>query len=107
MVIILTELPKRKHPRLKAYDYSQNGYYHVTVCTQDKLPILSIVTVGRGLAPAVVTLTAIGEIVENQLLDLQKRYPFVKIHKYVIMPTHIHAIIILEYETAGASPRPS
>ncbi len=37
---------------------------------------------------------------------LEERYPYVKIDKYVIMPTHIHAIIVLE-ETAGASPRPT
>jgi len=34
------ELPIRKHPRLKGYDYSSNGYYHVTICTENNMPIL-------------------------------------------------------------------
>jgi len=99
------ELPVRKHPRLKEYDYSKPGYYHITICTQNNIPILSKI-VGRGLAPAGIELTAIGKIAEEQLLDMSKRYGFVKIDKYIIMPTHIHAIIILG-ETARASPRPT
>ena len=37
---------------------------------------------------------------------LEQRYPTLKIDQYVIMPNHIHAILLLE-ETAGASPRPT
>ncbi|WP_317855306.1 hypothetical protein [Chakrabartyella piscis] len=34
------ELPKRKLPRLKEYDYSSNGAYFLTICTQKKQKIL-------------------------------------------------------------------
>ena len=68
-------------------------------------------TVGRGLAPAAasasVQLTQIGEICENQLSLLAHRYPHIYIDDYVIMPDHIHAIIIFKNQTAGASPRPT
>ena len=105
------DLPKRKHPRLRDYDYSQNGYYHITVCTQNNSPILSRIAVGRGLAPADATanieLTAIGNIVEEQLLDLPNRFHNISIDKYVIMPTHIHVIIAISGDAAGASPRPT
>ena len=103
------ELPERKHPRLKDYDYSSSGYYHIVINTQDNLPILS--RVGRGLAPAeeiTVHLSSIGKIAEKQLYELKERFPYVEIDNYAIMPNHIHAIIILkEDETAGASPRPT
>ena len=46
-------------------------------------------------------------IAEEQLLSLKYRYPSIAIDQYVIMPNHIHAIIILNNETAGASPRPT
>ena len=46
-----TKLPKRKHPRLKDYDYSTAGAYFVTICTHNKRCLLSRI-VGRGLAPA-------------------------------------------------------
>ena len=32
----MNELPKRKQTRLKDYDYSQNGYYFITICTHNR-----------------------------------------------------------------------
>ena len=95
------QLPKRKHTRLKEYDYSQPGYYYVTIHAADSDTVLS--TVGQGLAPAVI-LSDAGKLAEAELLGLEKRFSFVRIDKYVIMPTHIH--VIVEF-TAGASPRPT
>ncbi len=103
----MDNFPVRKHPRLKEYNYSRQGYYFITINACDNKPILS--SVGRGLAPAdtEIALTPIGKVAENQLFALETRYDYAKIDKYVIMPTHIHAIIILTQETAGASPRPT
>jgi REP element-mobilizing transposase RayT len=98
-------LPQRKHPRLKEYDYSGDGVYFITICTHNKKHLLSQI-VGRGLAPAV-ELTDYGEISEQQLLRLKERFPFVEIDNYVIMPNHIHIIFWFKPQTAGASPRPT
>ncbi len=103
------ELPKRKHPRLDTYDYSSAGAYFVTICTQNRRCLLSHI-VGRGLAPAeknVIQYTSFGKIVEKQLLLLEERYSGLTVDRYVIMPNHIHVILILESEAAGASPRPT
>lgn len=106
--------PKRKHPRLKEYDYSLNGYYFVTICSKNMRHIFGKIepsSVGRGLAPAAqiaperkVYLSQCGLIARQELLALESRYAFVRIDKFVIMPNHIHAIIVLDGETAGASP---
>ena len=87
--------PKRKHPRLKHYDYSLPGYYYVTVHITAEGPFLSTVVESNAPTRVEVRLTAAGEIVQQQLLVLQQRYSNVIIDKYVIMPTHIHAIIRL------------
>jgi REP element-mobilizing transposase RayT len=103
------ELPKRKHPRLDNYDYSSAGAYFVTICTQNRRCVLSRI-VGRGLAPAEITgveYTSFGEIAEKQLFLLKDRYPYLAVDKYVIMPNHIHVIMILSGSAAGASPRPT
>ena len=100
------ELPKRKPTRLKNYDYSQNGYYFVTICTHNKNCIFCNI-VGQGLAPAEIKLSAFGEIVNEEIADLENRYENIRIDKYVIMPNHIHAIIAIQNETAGASPCPT
>ena len=98
-------LPKRKHSRLDHYDYSTAGAYFITICTQNRRCLLSNI-VGRGLAPAEIRYTAYGRIAQEQLLLLEQRYPSLKIDQYVIMPNHIHAILLLE-ETAGDSQRPT
>ena len=100
------ELPVRKHVRLKEYDYSRNGGYFVTVCTKDRRNILSDV-VGRGLAPAEIRLTDCGQLVEKELFALSVRYGFVRVEKYVIMPNHVHVLLMFGSGTAGASPRPT
>ena len=118
------ELPNRKHPRLSNYDYSAPGAYFITVCTHNRRCILSNVVeqnelpsaetepVGRGLAPAAKAAPTIqykpcGTIAKKHLLSIEKRFPFAQISEYVIMPNHIHFILLLHPETAGASPRPT
>ena len=75
----------------------------MTIHSEKDAPFLS--TVERGLDPAeaVTILTSVGGIAEQQLFALEKRYNNVKIDKYVVMPTHIHAIIRLTEQAAGAS----
>ena len=99
------ELPKRKSPRLKGFDYSQNGAYFITICTHNRECILGNI-VGQGLAPAETNLSQYGKIAKDQLLNLENRYKTIKIDKYIIMPNHIHIIVIID-NTAGASPCPT
>ena len=92
------DFPKRKHLRLKRYDYSSAGAYFVTICVKDRKRLLSdiIKPVGVGaLDDPQIRLTPIGEIVEKYLLS-SENIPGVKIDRYVIMPDHIHAIIFLD-----------
>ena len=98
-------LPKRKHPRLNHYYYSAAGAYFITICTHNRRCLLSRI-VGRGLAPAEIQYTPYGEIAQEQMLLLEKRYPSLTIDRFVIMPNHIHAILLLK-ETAGDSQCPT
>ena len=80
------------------YDYSENGAYFVTICTDKKRKCLSDVSRG-GVLPR-----PFGKVVENELLALSERYEVV-IDKYIIMPNHIH--ILLTVQRAGQSPAPT
>ena len=87
-------LPKRKHARLKDYDYSQNGAYYITMCTKDKQQLLwEADSVGaRSARPA---LTRAGKIIETAINGISTHYPMIEVDKYVIMPNHIHIILII------------
>jgi putative transposase len=100
----MAELQKRKHPRLKEYDYSQDGGYFLTICTYQRKCMLSKI-VGRGLAPAEPLLLPAGQIVAEELETLPERFPTLELLQTVIMPNHIH--ILLRLSAAGASPRPT
>ena len=106
MVLVIKmkhNLPQRKHPRLKEYDYSTEGAYYITICTYNRKCLLSQI-VGRGLAPAETRYTPYGRIAEEQLLLLEKRYPSLKIDQYVIMPNHIHLLLLLNDSSEDRRP---
>jgi len=86
-------LSKRKLPRLPGYDYSAENYYFVTVCTQQKRCLF-----GDGTA-----LSPLGKLAESELLHISERIPGVRIDKYVVMPNHIHAIVVLGCDGAERS----
>ena len=94
------EYKNRKNPRLKDYDYSQNGCYFVTICTENRQEILSEVRRGG------VLLRPIGKIVKNEISELMKRYD-VEINPYVIMPDHIHMILKINHDVRRAEQSPA
>ena len=96
-------LPTRKPTRLKEFDYSQSGYYFITICTDKRENILSNI-VGEGFP--LPQHTKQGKIVENIILSINQKYPTVSVNKFVIMPNHIHLILILENFGRG-NPSPT
>ncbi len=88
---------ERKHPRLKNYDYSQNGCYFVTICVKDKKHLLGTVNVGRdAYIPPQTSLSQIGRVAEKYILNIEKVYENIKVENYVIMPNHIHLLLMFD-----------
>ena len=97
-------LPERKPNRLPTFDYSSNGAYFVTLCTQDAKRILSTVAVGATCGrPPVIELTAAGEIVEREILRLNETYENLRVEHYTIMPNHVHLLLMID--TFGGRPQ--
>lgn len=85
---------KRRSIRLKDYDYSQPGGYFITICTHQRQPLFGEI-VRAGLAPAQMKLNEYGEIAHAQWLQIPLRFDLVELGEFVIMPTHIHGILII------------
>ena len=91
---------QRKQNRLGDYDFSQNGAYFVTICTQDRKPILSAI-VGDGYPVP----KPIGTVAEQGILQIPTKYPQVTVDRYVIMPDHIHLLLRIDtIETGTGTP---
>ena len=80
--------PQRKSPRMPGFDYSSEQYYFVTICTHDK----------KCLFGCTDRLNTYGMIAKRPLLDIPKHFEDVRIDQYVIMPNHVHAVIVLGCE---------
>lgn len=101
------ELPKRKQNRLPYFDYSSPGAYFITICTEDKRCILGSIVGGGALDAPKVKLTSAGRIVQKYILS-SNNVAGITVDKYVIMPNHIHMILVVaDSDTGGTSRAPS
>ena len=90
------EWPQRKRMRLKNYDYSKPGAYFITICTENRRKILSRIVGADVLdGPKTVSLLPHGEIAEKHIHQLNDFFDNRKVERYVIMPNHIHIILIV------------
>ncbi len=97
------DLPKRKPIRLPEYDYASPGAYFVTICTKDRKCILSNITVGAdALGGPRLQLTDAGKTVEQYIQSSDRMTGF-HVDKYVVMPNHIHMILLVDNGPPRAS----
>jgi putative transposase len=80
----------RRSIRLRGYDYSQAGAYFVTICTHRRACVPGEVQEGE-MRP-----NRAGRLVRAAWNDLPNHYPRVMLDAFVVMPNHIHGIIVLQ-----------
>ena len=90
-------LPQRRSIRLHEYDYSQAGAYFVTICAFRRIHLFGEVARGR------VELTEIGNIINQEWLKSLTLRRELMLDRYVIMPDHMHGIVIIQ--SVGAHGR--
>ena len=106
------EFPKRKDIRLKNYDYSSLGAYFVTICTENRknyfwnelidLQKFNWCSVGANcVRPQNLPLSNIGKMVLDELERWNQTYPAVSLHSYVIMPNHLHIMVVISADEYG------
>lgn len=91
----------RKPNRLPAFDYSRCGGYFITICTAAKHDVLCRIRETESSDQPCVELTALGKIAQN-ILENQSAGGIV-LEKYVIMPNHIHLLLLIPDAQADQS----
>ncbi len=100
---------KRKHIRWRRWDYSSLGAYFVTICTKRKYCYFGGIKKDlRGMGEnkelpfpeldSYLISTPIAKIAYQHWLEIPKHYPFVALDAFVIMPNHLHGILIFDKE---------
>jgi putative transposase len=86
--------------RLKGFDYSQNGYYFVTICVQNREWLLG--NIGNGE----MTLSEAGIIIKKWWNILPGKYFQIQLDEYVIMPNHFHGIVVINHNVGAIHELP-
>lgn len=92
-----TTIHRRHSLRLKGYDYTMAGAYFVTICTQDRACLFGDVVAGA------MGLNAAGQMVAASWDGIAARFSGVEIDQFVVMPNHLHGILVLPDADAAAS----
>ena len=79
----------RRSVRLKGYDYMQVGAYFVTICTQNRECLFGEVVDGE------MQVNEFGHVVADCWRWLGNQYPYIVIDGWVVMPNHLHGIIVI------------
>lgn len=84
-----------KSARLQSWDYSSDGGYFITICTHHRKSVFGHINQG------IMCLSDAGKIVEQCWFDLPNHYPNLQLDTFVIMPNHIHGIMIINNNGLG------
>ncbi|MGI0487253.1 transposase [Pantanalinema rosaneae CENA516] len=87
----------RRSIRLKGYDYSSPGAYFITICTHQRQCLFGEIVDGE------MRLNRLGQIARSQWLKIPHHHTQVELDAWVIMPNHIHGILILNNPGRGAA----
>jgi len=85
----------RRSLRLKGYDYSRAGAYFVTICTHGRECLFGEIMDGE------MRLNAAGQAAQADWVRLPERFQSIELDEFVIMPNHLHGIILVG---AGLAP---
>ncbi len=85
----MADLPQRRTIRMRGYDYASEGAYFVTICTDDMRHLFGRVENG------VMITNALGDIAQQCWDAIPQHMPHVDIGAFVVMPNHVHGIIII------------
>ncbi|MCY4448109.1 MAG: transposase [Chloroflexi bacterium] len=86
----------RRSIRLKGYDYTQVGAYFVTIAVRGRLALFGEVVDGE------VRLSGAGEMAREVWQAMPQRFPFVEMDAFVVMLDHVHGIVVIRGDGAGA-----
>ena len=85
----MNPLPNRKSPRMKGYDYHQSGAYFVTLCAVNRVECFGEIVNG------IMRLSPLGRIADEELARIPDRWADVEIDAWVVMPNHVHMIVVM------------
>ena len=85
----------RQSTRLNGYDYSRSGAYFITICTHEREYLFG------DIANETMDLNTFGDIARSHWQQLLQHHSNIIVDESIVMPNHLHGIILLESSTVG------
>lgn len=76
--------------RLSTWDYSSNAAYFITICTSNRQHYLGEITDGK------MQFSKIGQFANQCWLNIPNHFPHFYLDEFVVMPNHVHGIVMIE-----------
>lgn len=80
--------------RAQWWDYGWNGAYFITICTQNREYFFGKIAPDVNLEMRLIA-SIPGQLAEKIWHEIPNQFPFVELGDFVVMPNHIHGILIL------------
>ena len=81
--------------RLPNWDYSNSGYYFITICTKERKHYFGEIVNNK------MALSKMGATVHKYWFEIPNHFPFVELNEFMVMPNHIHGIIIIKNDMSN------
>ena len=93
------DICRRKARRLKNYDYRREGFYFVTICTNSRECFFGDIVKDE------VLLNDAGFMIRKMWEILPDRFPYIRLDTFILMPNHLHGIIVIFEEENSADKK--
>lgn len=87
-------IPSARHPN---WDYGANAIYFITICTKNRQYFFGECNLGK------IKLSTAGAIVQGFWYEIPKHFPFVTLDEFIVMPNHVHGILIFNKNLVNKS----
>ncbi|MFW2176939.1 MULTISPECIES: transposase [unclassified Moraxella] len=92
------EIHHRQSVRLKGYDYASVGYYFITICCVERMPLFGNIRNGQ------MCLNHHGLVAHQEWLNTIEKRKDLLLDEFVVMPNHMHAIVHIQQNLTSTTP---
>jgi REP element-mobilizing transposase RayT len=85
------QIHNRLSIRLQHHDYASNGMYYITICVYNHQNVFGRIENGKMIT------SPFGQIANEQWFELPKRFPYVQLDAFIVMPKHVHGVLLMDY----------
>ncbi|TVR13291.1 MAG: transposase [Phormidium sp. GEM2.Bin31] len=84
------DIHHRRSIRLKSHNYSNPGFYFITICTQHRTCLFGKIEHRK------IFLNPAGELIQTFWQQLPQQFSNIALDSFILMPNHLHGIIQIQ-----------